>query len=678
MGYREIALPLAAKGIASTPVRPGTKRAFLPEWEKSATLDPAQIEKWDAEYPGHGGAAVATGLPDGVWFLEVDSPDVIQKIQNDTGKQIPDTFRVRSQPGRGHFYWRNTPASLAMGNIPQLYGDWSARVQNEYVVAAGSIHPTTHLPYEALREEPIIPAPDWLIDWLIAQRAAKKPEPLPVNPTPAELVPHGQIHPWMLSQAGRLRSMGLSPALIEPALLELVHKYCAPPIDDEKVRQMARSIGNYPAGEDKRIILTDAAPVIVQPSVSAPIDISFEDRPYPKFPKYVMKGTSLYENFVKPVCDQNSRIDYFMWLPAMQILLNYVGPKIKIKGALATEHFKGSIYSVIIGRKGRTNKSSSVNDAIEYFNYASVLQHANRDMKNAQGKTIVWTAGSPEGLGLDMQRTNCKNALLFYDELSTLINKAGIDSSALRSALLTMYESGKFDNSVKSTKETFCHEPNSYCTSLIACTTNTKFTELWSRLAGEDTGLNDRFMFILQPELLPNPRLQVHVNTMMGSIETKKLLDKAIQQGEYSFEDRAPLTKLVAIENRYAKRAEKWAVGIAIDMGLTEVDTECIERAISIVEYEIAVKKYLQSYEATTREGQIQQEIRRTLELNRGSMQKTALMRKLNADRHGTSLWNQAYRGLGQNGIIREIGGTSSSDPLVVQLLVKREISDEE
>jgi hypothetical protein len=365
-----------------------------------------------------------------------------------------------------------------------------------------------------------------------------------------------------------------------------------------------------------------------------------------------------------------------MWLPAMAALLNYVGPKIKIKEPLGERPFRGSIYMVLIGRKGKTNKSSSVNDALAYFNYCGCLTYSSRDMKNAEGRTLVWTAGSPEGLGIDMQKTNCRNSILFYDELSQLVSKVSIDSSQLTSSLLTMYEAGRFANSVKSQKETYALEADTYCTSLIACTTDKKYAELWSKLAGSDTGLNDRFFFVYQPQNLPTPRVKTYVNTIAGAIETSKLIRKAIDKKVYEFDDPQDprLIELVEIENRLADRAEKWALAIAIDRGLDSVDGDCIERACDIVKYEMAVKKYMKSYEATTREGQVQLDIRRTLEMNGGRMLKRDFLRKMNYDRHGTSLWGQAYGGLIKAGILRE---ENVDGKTFVQLLVKREIDDE-
>lgn len=58
-------------------------------------------------------------------------------------------------------------------------------------------------------------------------------------------------------------------------------------------------------------------------------------------------------------------------------------------------------------------------------------------------------------------------------------------------------------------------------------------------------------------------------------------------------------------------------------------------------------------------------------------MGKRELERKLNAGRHGTSLWKQAYKGLISDGVFREEGAGTRSDPVVLQLLRKRDVFDE-
>lgn len=206
---------------------------------------------------------------------EVDSPDVVARIEKETGQQMPATYRVRSRKGRGHFYFRQNSASIAMGNISQAFvkgQDWSARVDDQYVIAPGSIHPETGKPYEYLDGE-IQEAPDWLIYWCLQQRIKKNGEYQEnggKDPTPRDannLVPHGAIHGWLLTQAGKLRAAGMNQEEIEPVLLRLCHENCAPPIDDQKVKTMARSICNFPIGVPKELQVGTEAPGAAAPTL---------------------------------------------------------------------------------------------------------------------------------------------------------------------------------------------------------------------------------------------------------------------------------------------------------------------------------------------------------------------------------------------------------------------------
>lgn len=681
MSYANIALPLAQRGVPTIPLRPRSKVAFIHGWEEAATVDPHQIKVWDAQYPDANGASVAQGKLGGVWFFEIDSPEVLKRIETETGQKIPSTYRVRSSPGRGHFYFRQTPESIAMGNISQGFvknTDWSARVDRQYVVAPGSIHPKTGDPYTPLREEPIIDAPQWLLNWLQSQKVEKKT--LATTEGAAPVIAEGGRNTWLTREAGKLRqASGLNEDELAMILLRKNQESCIPPLSEEEVKTIAGSIARYEV-KQAGVVLVGGVPAgtnpvhknvqsaqVVQNNTSAPTP---EERPkfakveYPRFPTEVMYGTSVYEYFVKPVTDVNSRVPEFMWLPAVQIMLNYLTLRVHIKD----KNFKGNLYSVIIGKKGSV-KSDSVKDAIHYMTEVGIADHAGMDTQSAQGKALVWSAGSPEGLGLDMHKTNCKNAILFYDELSTLTKKAGIDGSNMVGALLTMYESGKFANAIKAKKDSYGLQPGTYATSLISCTTDETFKPLWAILAGATTGLNDRFIFLLQPEMLPEPTPQIVINTDLNAVKTKELVDKAVKQGIYSIFDQSPLRRLYKLDNRYGHRAEKFALYFAVDLGKDEIDEECIERACMVVDYEIAVKKYLQTYDAVTREGVYQQELISLLKNSGGEMKLREIERKMNSTRFGTGLWYQIYEGLKKASWIKETGAGVKGDPKIVYLM---------
>lgn len=681
MGFRDIALALAARNVPVIPLPPRTKAATLPGWQNVATTNTEKIEEWAKEFPEGNVAAVARAEIDGIWFWEVDSPEVLTRYTSETGQKVPPTFRVRSSPGRGHFYFKQTAASIAMGNIPQgsvKHGDFSVRVSNAYCVGPGSIHPSGAV-YEVLADRGIIKAPQILINWLIAQKVSSAKTALSEDTEP--IYEPGRNN-RLTSIGGSLRRSGAEHEEIEAVLLRINAARCKPPLSEAEVKVIARSVAGYAIGKDEtpRIggvpagtasIGSPAAASALSPKEIEPIQI--KTHPYPVFPEWVMHGTSLYEGFVKPVCAVNSRYPEFMFMPALTLLLNYVGTKVRIE----YKNIIPSLFLALIGKRGQVIKSSSVEDAIQFFHYAGVMDQASPQINNADGKTLVWTVGSPEGLGLDMNRTNCRNAVLFYDELATLTNKCGIDSSTLNSSLLTLYESGKLQNTIKSRKESFALDPGTYCASLIVCSTDKNFFSNWSKLAGRSTGLDDRFFMLYQPQFLRPMIPQIEVDTRPAALVTRKLIDRAIKKGVYKIVDSSPLaSKINEIGNRSEIRAEKFALGFAIDLGLEEIDEDCIERGLALIEYELAAKKYFKTFEATTREGALQMEILQSIRQGGGKVEVKDLERHLHASRHGTTLWFQALQGLIKAGRIAETGHGVKGDPKIVCLL--EDIIDEE
>ncbi len=665
--FREIAEPLVVRGVPVIPLRPKTKLAFLTNWPEQATTDLKKVEQWDQDYADANGASVSLAKPDGVWFLEIDKPGYQEEIEKQVGQKIPQTFMVRSSPGKGHFYFRQTPASLAMGNTQGKDSEgkesWSARADNRYVVAPGSYHPTSGSRYEILRDAEIVPAPDWLVQWCVTNtvvESTKKTGHAELDSE--ELISEGGRNNALTSLLGKARQLlKMDREQLYIYGLSVNEKRCRPPLPDTEVRTIANSISGYAVKESGSLVFeTPTVPAeTLQPIIVKPV-------PYPTFPRWVMDGTSIGEGFVKPICVKNTRYPEFMFMPAMVMILNYVALKVRIED----KQIIPSFYMVSIGRKGRVIKSSSVTDAVEYLQTAGIIEHGSSNTRNANGKSLIWTVGSTEGLGLEMARTNNKNAILFYDELSTLTNKAAIEGSSLQSNLLTIYESNKFSNTIKSRKESYSFEPRTYCASLIACTTDKNFHAQWSRMSGGSSGLDDRFFFLYQPEILGELTPFKLVNTVEGSMKTRKLIEKAVQQGVYRITDDTMLEMNInRLGNRVENRVEKIALFFAIDLGKDEIDESCIERALAIANYELAVKKYLAAFESTTKEGALQGEIIQLLQRNGGKVTGRELDRAMHPERHGTFLWSRVYGGLVSSGWIAESGKGTKGEPKQIILL---------
>ena len=670
MGFKEIVAPLVSRGVPVIPLRPKAKVAFIAKWEQHASTAPEVIEKWNQEYRDNNAAAVAFARPDGFWFFEIDRPGYKEEIEKQTGKKLPQTLMVRSSPGRGHLYFKHTPASLAMGNISGKGPDgkelWSARADRRYVVAPGSIHPTTLLPYEIVLDAPIVEAPDWLVEWCLAHKSDEKTN-IPEIDNNDEHVYEGNRNNAMTSFLGKARqAMGFDSEKLYRLGMTWNDYYYHPPLSESEIRTIANSVGRYKITEIRNIF--DNIPKQEQETEDKPVAIP--KIPYPVFPEWAMKGTSIYEGFCKPWCDKNSRYAEFMFMPAMVMVLNFLGQKIEVK----TKRLIPSFYLIMIGKKGQVIKSSSVTDAIEYLEMAGIVQHGGSETSTGQNKTWIWQIGSPEGLGIQMARSNNRNVVLFYDELSTLIKKAGIEKSTLKDRLLEIYESAKFQNVIKSRKDNYNIEPRTYTVSLIACTTDAKFQSQWSVVSSDDDGFNDRFFFLYQPEQLRQLTSYVAVDTLesaKAARKTRQLIDKALNQKIYEISNPQQINEFndLCKQNRVVHRMEKMALFFAVDLGRDEIDEDCVERAIAISKYEMAVKEYVKTFESHTVEGMLQNNMIQILQRFGGTMSLREFQKQNHPTRYGLALWRRAYNEMVLGGWIREDGTGKRGDPRTVTLM---------
>ncbi len=162
-------------------------------------------------------------------------------------------------------HFRQTDSTRALGNVGQFQVggiDLSFRQRNEYVLAEGSTHKNGVDVYKRVVDASIIPMPDKMVEYIRhlqtrVQKVAKDSGATDDAPRNERgLIAHGNIHPWLVSQAGKLRNQRLTADEIEEILLRRAHEECEEPLDDNKIRQVARSVGQYPPGENKDLILT--------------------------------------------------------------------------------------------------------------------------------------------------------------------------------------------------------------------------------------------------------------------------------------------------------------------------------------------------------------------------------------------------------------------------------------
>ena len=245
-------------GIPVTPLN--GKIPLLPKWPETATLDPQQVAIWNNQYPDANCGMVAKLDLAGFWCLEVDSADLNERYKRDTGKNLPtNTLMVLSGGGadHGHRWFRHTPASIAMGNIKQEEAEgFSVRANNQQAVGPLSVHPDTCAVYTLLKDTEPTQAPDELVAWLIKQKilgtnsarsqsSAKDPSAIANAP-----IPSGARNSTLASLGGKWHHSGMDDDLVLESLLRANSNRCNPPLSDDEVKVIAKSVCRYDTTDD--------------------------------------------------------------------------------------------------------------------------------------------------------------------------------------------------------------------------------------------------------------------------------------------------------------------------------------------------------------------------------------------------------------------------------------------
>lgn len=660
---------MASFGIPQTPLR--GKAPFLVAWQDGATTDFEQIERWAQEYPGCNFGSVAKANLDGFFVVEIDSADFRERFKKDTGNYLDSKLAIASRQG-GHRWFRQSAESLALGNVSQKGKDFSVRVDNEQCVSGGSVHPITKQQYKVCLgfAAPEVPAAE-VIPWLSAEKTRLEKTEKMAALDDSGLIPSGQRNVQLASLAGKLRQTGqLTADEIEGILLERNRTRCQPPLDESEVKTIAGSIGGYPikdttvlcdgvpAGTKQLLQNIEAANTPAETAAAVPsVQTLLEQRekeilPFldtrgipdrPIFPAWVLDQTSIGEGLVKPALATSSKHDLFIYMPAIQIMMNFLSGKVRIEAGRS----RFNLYLCSISPFGKFFKSSAAELAQSYSRQAGLLTDWEGPVNTEKNKVLLMECGSAEGFCMRMHEAQIRNGILYNDELSNLTEKMDIKASTLSSFLLKSFDSAKMENQLKRSGESYSFPAQSYTFGWMSCTTETMFPSLWAKIAGNETGILDRMLFLVSPKE-PRSFFKHRDPDFTGAAgRTRELIDQAIQQGVYRYTDYDSTCRAMqGMEPRSQYMFETLALYFAIDLGLSEIEDVCVERAGALIKYRHAAIDYIQPVEADSLPARIEQEIRRELRRHNGLMPTRELERAMHSDRIGMKLWTQCYNGL--------------------------------
>lgn len=235
----EAALRYARRGWQVVPVRgklPLTAHAY-----KDGSVDPDQIRRWWEEHPG-AGVGIVVGEASGLCVLDVDpragGDESLRHLTEEHGP-LPETPTVSTAGGGQHLYFRYHEQAARSTIAPGL----ELKARDGYVVAPPSRNLKTGRAYVWTLGKGVNLAD--LPRWLLSEQGIVAKETAALTDGP---IPEGERNSVLTSIAGRLRKQGESKDGIRAALEAVNRVRCQPPLSDDEVETIARSVARYPAG----------------------------------------------------------------------------------------------------------------------------------------------------------------------------------------------------------------------------------------------------------------------------------------------------------------------------------------------------------------------------------------------------------------------------------------------
>lgn len=216
---------------------PATKNGY-----KDATISPDKVKQYFKN--GNYNIAVATGSVSGFFVLDVDVKNdrdgnkVIHDLEYQHGK-LPQTRESITWSGGRHLYFKY-PKDRTLRCKANLYRGIDVRGNGGYVILPESIIDDRR--YVWRNEIDIAEAPEWLLDIV----SKKKKEIV----TETAYLTEGKRNDVLAKEYGmRLRKMGLSQKEIFNSLQSINQERCQPPLSEDEVKLIARSMTNYDGDE---------------------------------------------------------------------------------------------------------------------------------------------------------------------------------------------------------------------------------------------------------------------------------------------------------------------------------------------------------------------------------------------------------------------------------------------
>lgn len=239
------------------------KHPRIKNWNEEATTDAEKIKEWWTKAPS-ANIGIPMGEKSGLVALDVDTRhrgDESLALLMDENEILPVTLTVTTGGGGKHYIFKYTP-ELCIKNAVGFREGLDIRTQGGMIVAAPSLHSSGNRytwdegcsPFEIQAAD----MPSWLVEEIRKVGTAFTAKKTVTDNTPRKKITEGGRNNHLASLAGSLRRKGVSEEGIIATLRAENEKQLDPPLDDETVLTIAKSIARYtPEAGGKDFKLTD-------------------------------------------------------------------------------------------------------------------------------------------------------------------------------------------------------------------------------------------------------------------------------------------------------------------------------------------------------------------------------------------------------------------------------------
>jgi len=322
----------------------------------------------------------------------------------------------------------------------------------------------------------------------------------------------------------------------------------------------------------------------------------------------------------------------YFYCASLTCLGNILAGKLAIETELKIEP---RLYTILLGNTGIARKSTAIDKVTDFYRSAGA------------GFTEILGVGSAEGLQKSLSAT--PNLVLVFDEFKQFTSKTKIEGSVLLPCVTTLFESTHYHNITKTSQVKI----DDAHLSILAASTTATYETLFDRNSLDIGFLNRLFIvpgnstarFPLPPKIPLEKKGLLHeclrrVIENVGSGLELKMTPDAYKLYELWYLNREDSVHAVRLEGL----ALRLMMLMAADTLQKEINDEITERAISIADWQLLMRKLHDPIDADTMLARMEESIRRQLE--KMPLKERELKQRTNSRRVGNYIFKSALKSL--------------------------------